>query len=266
MKNLQAYGGWAVITGASAGIGREFARAIAARGVNCALVARRAERLDALAEELRASHGIECRCIAQDLARDGAVDEIVQAMSDVPVGILVNNAGFGQAGHFDKTDPGRLISMVTVNCLAPVLLTRALLPPMAERGRGAVIMVSSILGVIPSPYETVYGATKAFDLFFGEGLWAEMRGTGVDVITLCPSTTKTEFFIVGGVSEENLGRIHARADLPEDIVALTLRKLGRKPMTGPWSFSIPTFFVRFFPRKLVLQITGRVMRKELLNE
>ena len=266
MRNLKDYGGWALITGASAGIGREFARAIATQGVACVLVARRVERLKALAIELQDKHGVECRCVGLDLAAADAVDRLVEAVADIPIGILINNAGLGHAGQFESRDPQRLAAMVHVNCMVPVLLTRALVPAMVERKRGAVIMVSSILGIVTCPYESVYAATKAFDLHLGEALYSEYRGTGVDVITLCPQATKTEFLVAQGFSQEASDARHRMANRPEDIVDLTLRKLGRKPATGPFLVTASDFVVRFLPRKLRAIMARPLMRKIHLTD
>lgn len=266
MPNLKDYRGWALITGASAGIGREFARAIAARGVSCVLVARRADRLEELAVELREKHGVECRCVEQDLAAPGAVDRVVEAVADIPIGILVNNAGLGHAGRFESRDPARLAAMVQLNCAVPVLLTRAFIPAMVERKRGAVIMVSSVLGIVTCPYESVYAATKAFDLHLGEALYSEYRGSGVDVITLCPQATKTEFLTAQGFTQEESDTRHRMANRPEDIVELTLRKLGRKPTTGPFLMTAADAIIRILPRKLRAILARPVMAKIQLGE
>lgn len=249
MNNLKEYGGWALITGASAGIGREFARAIAAQGVSCVLIARRVERLEELAAELKAAHGVECRCIVQDLEAPDAVDTIVRLVADVPIGILVNNAGFGCAGHFGTRDPARLAAMIQVNCVAPVLLTRAFVPQMTGRKKGAVIMVASLLGMLTCPYEAVYAATKAFDLHLGESLYAELRPKGIDVVTLCPQATKTEFLTAQGFSETTSRARHKMADRPEDIVAIALHKLGRTPVSGPQLVTFADIVIRLLPRK-----------------
>jgi len=266
MRNLKDYGGWALVTGASSGIGREFARAIAARGISCVLVARRVERLEKLAAELREKQGVECRCVGQDLAAPDAADRVVEAVADIPIGILVNNAGLGHAGRFESRDPERLAAMVQLNCTAPVLLTRALVPAMVERKRGAVIVVSSVLGMVTCPYESVYAATKAFDLHLGEALYSEYRGTGIDVITLCPQATRTEFLVAQGMSQEASDARHRMANRPEDIVELTLRKLGRKPVTGPFLATAADFVSRFLPRKLEGILARPVMRKIHLGE
>ncbi|GMV90746.1 MAG: short-chain dehydrogenase [Candidatus Hydrogenedentota bacterium] len=266
MPNLKVYQGWALITGASAGIGREFARAIAARGVSCVLVARRADRLEELAVELRDQHGVECRCVEQDLTAPSAVDRVVEAVADIPIGILVNNAGLGHAGRFESRDPARLAAMVQLNCAAPVLLTRAFIPAMVERKRGAVIMVSSVLGIVTCPYESVYAATKAFDLHLGEALYSEYRGSGIDVITLCPQATKTEFLTAQGFTQEESDARHRMANRPEDIVELTLRKLGKKPTTGPFLMTAADTIIRFLPRKLRAILARPMMAKIHLGE
>jgi short-subunit dehydrogenase len=258
MKN---YGGWALITGASAGIGREFARAIAARGVSCVLVARRVERLEALAGELRRKPGVECRCVSQDLAAADAVARVAEAVADIRIGILVNNAGIGHAGQFESREPERLAAMIQVNCAVPALLTRALIPPMIERRRGAIIMVSSLLGLLPCPFEAVYAASKAFDLHLGEALYSEYRGTGIDVITLCPQATKTEFLVAQGFSREASNARHRMASRPKDIVELTLRKLGKRSATGPLLTTVADAAIRFLPRKLRAVMARPLMRK-----
>lgn len=259
MNKITKYGGWALITGASSGIGKEFARSIAARNVNCVLVARRADRLRELAAELEGQHGVSCRCIELDLTADDAVDSLQKATGDIPIGILVNNAGFGYAGNFETRDPERLKALVNLNCLVPILLTRAFLPAMKERKTGAVIMVASIVGFLPAPFDSTYSASKAFDLYFGESLWGELRGTGIDVITLCPAVTKTEFFAVEGLDKQQEAKVLKNGDEPRPIVELTLRRLGRQPSVGPWSASYPALIARMLPRKWVAWIMSRMM-------
>lgn len=257
MKDLKTYEGWALITGASAGIGREFARAIAPHGVNCALVARRRDRLEALADELNHAHGVECMPIALDLSVEGCVDELMETLGDTPVGILVNNAGFGHAGEFATRDPERLSAMVKLNCLTPVLLTRAIVPEMVERGTGAVIMVSSLAGFVGAPYESVYGATKAFDLSFGDALHVELKRKGIDVITLCPANTATEFFEAEGLPEETIRfatRMSASAD---HVVDITLRRLGKASIAGPLMTRAATLAGRAIPRSISAKLMGK---------
>ncbi len=162
----------ALITGASAGIGEEFARQLAARGHDLILVARRKDRLERLAEQLpTTAHVIEC-----DLGSEAAKLPGKVAKLGVDVDLLVNNAGFGLRGRFLELDPEREAEMVRVNCEAVVVLTHAFVPAMVERGRGGVITVASTAGMQPLPYETTYGASKAFAISFMEALSMELRG------------------------------------------------------------------------------------------
>jgi len=266
MNDLKRYGGWALITGASAGIGKAFAETIAAQGMNCVLTARRLGLLEELAQGLETRHHIACRCVKEDLAVPGAAQCLAETVADLEVGLLVNNAGFGYATRFESSDPNRITDMVTLNCLSPALLTRLLVPKMLERGKGAVIMVGSVLGVIPAPYQSVYGATKAFDIAFAEGLFGEYEKAGIDVIALCPSTTRTEFFVADGMSEARANTIMARADRPEDVAALALLYLGRRPRVGPWAYAGPAILARLLPRKSAIRIVRKFMEPYLKKD
>ena len=146
----ERYGDWALVTGASAGIGAEFARALAKDGVSVVLTARRADRLEALAGELEKTWSVQTRSVACDLSQPEGVETLAAAVADLPIAILVNNAGFGHAGRFDKLDEERLRQMIELNCVAPVVLTRRLLPGMLERGRGAVVITGSAMAASTS--------------------------------------------------------------------------------------------------------------------
>ncbi|WP_432545798.1 SDR family NAD(P)-dependent oxidoreductase [Kineococcus sp. SYSU DK004] len=201
---MDVTGSTALVTGASGGIGEGVARALAARGAHVVLVARRADRLEALAAELRARHGVEALAVPADLSEPGAaarVQEAVEAWGGRAVDVLVNNAGFGLTGRLAQADdPARLAAMVTVNCTALTELTARFLPGMVGRGRGAVVNVASMASFAPLPGFAVYAATKAFVLSLSQALWAETRGTGVLVTALCPTATDTGFFDVSGES------------------------------------------------------------------
>ncbi|MBW2417168.1 MAG: SDR family NAD(P)-dependent oxidoreductase [Deltaproteobacteria bacterium] len=208
----ERYGDWALVTGATAGIGAELARSLARRGVSCVITGRREERLRELASELEQRHGVSTRCVPVDLAESGGAERLADACRDLDIAILVNNAGVGYVGRFDKQDTGRLRDLVEVNCSAPVVLTSKLLPAMLERGRGAVIITGSVAGRQPLPLHGVYAATKGFDLLFGEALYVELRGTGVDVLVLEPGVTDTEFQEVSGQIPHGGATAHAVAE------------------------------------------------------
>lgn len=251
----QRYGEWALVTGASAGIGAEFARALAREGLSCVLAARREDRLRALAAELEQTYKVATRIVSVDLGDAAGVEHLVGAVGDIEIGVLVNNAGFGYAGRMEKQDADRLRSMVQLNCMTPLLLTRQLLPGMQARGRGAVIIVGSIAGAQPVPLNCLYSATKAFDRFLGEGLWAELQGTGVDVLVLEPGPTETEFQVVAGEAA------HA-GEPPADVVKVALEALGRQPsVISGWFNWLRANTPRLAPRSLTALIAGEVMAK-----
>lgn len=248
---LDRYGEWALVTGASAGIGAEFAQALAREGVSLVLVARREEKLRKLARELESRHGVKTRTIACDLADAEQRRELVSATADLEIGALVNSAGFGYAGRFDKQDPERLVRMVRLHCEAPVALTGAYLPAMKERGRGAVIFVGSVSGSQPLPLHAVYSATKSFDNFLGEALWGELRGTGIDVLSLLPGSTVSEF-------HELAGELPHPGEPVADVVANALDALGRVPsvISGQVNWIRANAAARLLPRS-VLALTAR---------
>lgn len=254
-KYREKYGEWALVTGASAGIGLEFARALAREGLSVVVTARRAERLNALVAELRDNFHVDTRVVTADLAAVDGADRIADAVADLPIGFLVNNAGFGYPGRFDKLATDRLREMVIVNCVAPVVLTSRILPAMVKRGRGAVIVVGSIAGRQPLPLHAVYSATKGFDLLFGEGLWGELRGTGVDALVLEPGATRTEFQAVAG---ESVGADYGEP--AENVVRVAFDALGRHPsVISGWFNWVRANATRLVPRSTAAIIARRVV-------
>ena len=186
----------ALVTGASAGIGTEFARQLAGRARSLVLVARREDRLNELRDELtRRDPNLNAHVRKTDLADLGQVDELVAWLENekVDVDLLINNAGLGDYGSFATSDPARNDEMLMVNVVALTSLTRKLLPPMIARKRGAILNVSSSAGFLPIPGMAVYAASKAYVNSFSEALRAELRGTGLSLIALCPGPVHTEF-------------------------------------------------------------------------
>jgi len=247
----------ALVTGASSGIGEQFARQLAARGHNLVLVARRADRLERLAGELPT----EAQPVTCDLGEEAAaLPEKVRELG-VDIDLLVNNAGFGTSGPFLQHDPGRDAEQVRVNCEAVVVLCHAFLPGMIDRGRGGVINVASSAGYQPLPYESVYAATKAFALNFTDALHTELRGSGVRVMSVNPGPVPTEWQEVAGYSEDRdlsvPGEISAEQVVQESLEAFDK---GRRSI-------IPGRTMRWFiratspsPRALQLRVTERMYR------
>jgi short-subunit dehydrogenase len=250
----ERYGEWALVTGASSGIGLEFARALARDGISCVLTARREDRLQSLARELEQAHGVATRVVAADLAAAHGVDRVLSATADLEVGVLINNAGFGYAGRLEKQDPARLQALIQVNCVAPVMLTARLLPAMRARGRGAVIITGSIAGHQPLPRLAAYSASKGFARLFGESLWGELLGTGVDVLVLEPGPTETEFQAVAG-EVPHPGEPAAR------VVEVALDALGRQPaVVSGWFNWLRGQTPRLFPRSTVILVAEGVTK------
>jgi short-subunit dehydrogenase len=216
-----------LITGASSGIGAAFARALAARGAHLVLVARRRDRLEALASELEGAHGVNITAIAQDLESPSAALELSTAIAAAGLRVtgLINNAGFGTFGDFTEEDPSRLSREIAVDVSAPVQLSSTFLPRMIEAGQGFLINVASMSAYAPTPRMAVYGAAKAFVLSFTESLWAETQGSGVTVFALSPGGTSTEFNAVVGTDDATAG---ARMRTAADVVATALAHLERR--------------------------------------
>jgi len=261
MHKLKKYGDWALITGAATGLGREFVRAIAAQGLNCVAAGLEGDKLIRLAEEVRDKHGVQCRAIEIDLSADDFLEQLLPQIDDIPVGMIVNNAGIGCGGAVASRDPQRLTQLVKLNCLAPVVLTRSLLPDMLRRGQGAVIFVSSLQGFISSPFYAAYCASKAFNLHFGESLWGELRKTPVDCITLCPAGMKTDFFRAEGFSKQDCDRIWKFSSDPAKLANLALRKLGKKPVVSPPTTFFVSLLGRLMPRVWTLRASDKITRK-----
>lgn len=226
---VRRYGPTAVITGASSGIGRSFAVQLAAHGLDLVLVARRLGRLRALADELRAAHGVEVAIQQADLADPTGAEQVLTAVSSMEVGLLVSNAGFGVKGPFETADVETLSSMLMVNCHAPTQLARGLAPQLKQRGRGGIIFTSSVEGLMGCPFSAGYSATKAYMNALGEALWGELTPAGVDVLTLCPGATDTEAPRLQGIDPATLQDLMS----PDDVARLALEHLRNGPTYIP---------------------------------
>lgn len=255
-------GKWALVTGASAGIGWALAEQLAAGGANLVLVARRSDRLQKLAAELTAKHGIDAEVFAADLTRPEA-PAAMHAFTEgkrIDIQLLVNNAGFGAFGYTHEIEEARLTDMVSVNCGAVVQLTRIYLPRMVERRSGDILIVASTAAFQAVPFIAAYAATKAFDLIFAEGLAEEVRGFGVRVCALCPGSTNTEFQQVAHQPD----RAFRFAETAEKVARVGLEGLaqGKSSVISGGRNRWMVFGERFAPRAFVAKMAAKVMGPE----
>lgn len=251
-------GRWAVVTGASAGIGWEIAKLLATDGAHLVLVARRRQRLEELAASLQQQHGTQTEIFAADLAESAAREMLLQFTREkgIAVDLLVSNAGFGAYGEFWRIPLGRQLEMIQVNVAATVHLAHLFLPQMIERQRGDILIVASTAAFQAVPYITTYAATKAFDLLFAEGLAEEVRRYGVRVCALCPGSTHTEFRQVSGQPERTF-RIAERADKVARV-GLQALAAGQTCAISGLHNRLTAFAERFVPRRLVTRMAARL--------
>lgn len=253
MTFKERYGPWALVTGASSGIGAEFARQLADMGLNLVLVARRGQRLDDLARQLESKNPIRAKCIVADLSQPDFLPVILSETQSIEIGLLINNAGFGLARKFLDHDLEKELALLDVNCRSPLVLSHVFGRQMAERKRGGIIFVSSVSAYLATPFEASYAASKIYELFLAESLGYEFKEVGVDVLALCPGSTDTEFHQISGSRA-----VAAMAVKP--VVGLALKNLGRKPVAIPgWHNRLLVYFLKFTPRRLQTLVAGRVM-------
>ncbi len=252
---------WALITGASSGIGAEFARRLAGRGMHLVLVARREHVLKELADELHTRHGTECKLIVGDLSEPEQAGRVIDRVNElgVTVELLVNNAGYGIVGNVEQVDAQRVMAMLRLNMGTLTELTYRILPEMLERGHGAIINVASVAGFQPVAYMPAYSATKAYVLHFSEALWAEVYDRGVTVMALCPGVTRTGFFDVAGVPNWLKKQ---RSQSPEQVVKRAMKALEkRRQFVVPgWSNYLRALATRIAPRRFVVRESMKYFR------
>jgi uncharacterized protein len=252
-------GKWALITGASAGIGVALANELAAGGTNLVLTARRQERLEELAHSLEAKYKIKTVVFAADLADANGPEKIYDSAREqrIEVELLINNAGFGAYGELHTVEARRLLDMVQVNCSAVVYLTRLFLPAMVERRSGDVLILASTASFQAVPYISTYAATKAFDLLFAEGLAEEMKPYGIHVCALCPGSTESEFHVVAG--QEKFMR---KAETAEKVARTGLAALaaGKSYVISGLGNYLGAWSERLVPRRMVTRIAGSIFK------
>lgn len=252
---------WALITGASSGLGAEFARQLAARGMHLVLTARRQELMEELALELHTKHGTRCEIIVADLSDPTQPAQILQQIEakGITIELLINNAGFGIVGEVTQSDVGRILELIRLNVSALTELTYRLLPGMIERGHGAILNMSSLSAFQPVAYMGVYAASKAFVLHLSESLHCELKDRGITVTALCPGVTRTNFFDVAGAP----GWLQKHSSLSvETVVRVGLKALSkRKQYVVPgWRNYLLTLLVRIATRRRVVKESTRFFR------
>lgn len=246
------YGPWAVVTGASSGLGEAFAYEVAARGVHPLLIGRREAELVRVADEVERRHGIACERVAVDLADSDAIARVLSATADKHVGLVIGNAAFNPPGAFADLDRASLERVLDVNVRANVLLAEAFVPGMVAGGCGGLVLVSSVEGYFGMPYSTSYAASKAFVLSFAEGLWAELKPSGVDVLALVPGPIDTPLF--------RSRQVRAPALSPQRTAERALAHLDRGPsfVPGHWDRWLWRA-LRALPRRTGVRVMGRAM-------
>jgi len=250
-------GKWALVTGASAGIGAELARQLAACGAKVILTARRKDRLDALAAELTAK-GTEVRVIAADLNDPAAPRQIDEATegAGLEVDILINNAGLGQFGAFQTSPIDQELAQVRVNCEAMVRLSRLFVPRMVERRRGWILILASTASFQPLPYFATYAASKAFDRFFALGIAAEVARYGVKVTALCPGPTESEFFSISRATIFEERGVQPTAEVARIGIEGLAR--GKRTVLPSAEGRLTSFIVRFLPVTLITHFMAKI--------
>ncbi|MDF3071850.1 MAG: short-chain dehydrogenase/reductase [Polyangiaceae bacterium] len=253
----------ALVTGASSGLGEEFARELARRHANLVLTARSLDKLQQLAADLSRVNGVQVQVIAQDLAEpDGALTLARELKArNIAVDHLINNAGFGTAGRFESMDVEREARMIRVNCESVTVLSRSLLRGMLDRKRGGILNVASTAGHQPTPFMTTYGASKAFVLSFTLALAEELRGTGVHALALCPGPVPTGFQAAASIPS---GAVLSFAKLDaHTVVERALDAYARRAVIETPGFvnSVQTLASKVFPRSLVVRAARLTMTK-----
>jgi len=253
-------GKWALVTGASAGIGKALAEELAKGGANLVLTARREDRLRVIAQELSAKHAIRSEIYVADLAQPSAPEAIFEftQQKGLTIDVLVNNAGFGQYGELHATGTDRLLQMVQVNCTAVLHLTRLFVSPMVARRSGDVLIVASTAAFQAVPYVSTYAATKVFDLYLAEGLAEELQPYGIRVCALCPGTTTSEFHAIAGHPAHSKGR-----EQSAEIVArngLKALAAGKSYVISGLANYLGAHGERLVPRRLVTRVAAKMFR------
>jgi uncharacterized protein len=257
----QKYGKWALVAGASKGIGAAFSNFLAARGMDLVLIARNRKDLDELAASLTDRYKIQVKCISCDLSDANAANQIKLAVQDMEISLLVYNAALSYIGPFEKNSLEHHNQIARANMITPMNLVQIFGEQMLKNGRGALILMASLAGFQGSGYLAAYASTKAFNRVLAESLWYEWKDRGVDVMACCAGATSSPNFIESNA--EPMGFLAPRVLTPEEVVEECFMKLGKRPsfITGRGNRIASFFMQKVFPRKMAVRIMGDNTRK-----
>ena len=254
---------WALITGASSGLGVDFAHELAAEGCHLVLVARREDRLQALARQLEATHSVRCKVVALDLTLPRAAETLHQQLDDegIQIDVLINNAGFGIFGEFLDASVEKTSAMLQLNITALTELTHRFARAMIDRQRGHILLLASVVAYQPSPNYAAYAASKAYVLSLGEALHEELKPHGITVTVLSPGATATEFFDVSGQASSPLKRAFMMPSRPVAQMGLKAMRQRQASIVSGWKNKLMSFSTRLVPRSWQRKIAHRVLKK-----
>lgn len=252
----------AAVTGASAGLGREFAKQLHELGCKVILIARRQDLLEQLARELNLLNPNSAECLTADLTDQRDLGRVVTVLKEQPIDILVNNAGRGSFGPFEELDLKAEIDLIALNVVAPTILSHAVIPQMKRRRSGAIVTVSSVAGIQPLPFMSTYASTKAYDLFHSLGLWRELRAYNIRALAVCPGPVATEF---GGVARVPGTWTGGKRDSATSVVEESLRALAkdRAVVLPGLKAKLMKVGISMLPKTVTTRIVGRMLQQVL---
>ncbi len=252
---------WAIVTGASSGIGRAFAIKFAELGYNLVLISRNKFELDKIKVELTSKFMVEVDVSALDLTNEDNYNKITEITKDKNIEYLINNAGFGLSSEFYKQDANVLKDMIKLNCLAPTVITKLIIDKMILQKKGNIVFLGSILAFMPTPFSAVYSATKSFNEVLGSALWYELKKYNINVLAINPGSTKTNFHDTAGLKLNGIYRN------PEDVVKTTFKYLGKKPTVLDGFYNkLIVVLNRIVSRKILINLAGMIFKNLLKNK
>ncbi len=254
------YGPWALIAGASVGLGAAFAEELASKGLNLVLIARRKEQLEKLADDIQTRYNVTVKPIQQDLAAPDMLENIQSQTNDIQIGLVVYNTAYMLIGSFFDHAMENQLRHIDVNCRGPLMLSYHFGKKMIERKNGGILLMTSLSGFQGAPWLSTYGATKAFNLVLAEGLWAELKDDGIDVLACCAGATSTPNFVES--KPNDLGIMAPNPLTPETVAKEAVAALGKKPTVIPgFVYRLAAFITGLLPRQKAIHIMGDSTKK-----